>query len=518
MEVIVPIHCSCSGEFYHATVMYVVHEPVPFSEIACGVFEGLVKSSVIVEENVSQKNSSHVGSELRVPVKCACPGNDSLISSGINYFLTYPFKSGDEMDKLAMKFGVPLTDVWRANHLNYQSTVFPNTTALVPLKEEPVIATSSFDPSPPVPGFVPTAAVEKSTDRANITKLYIAGSVAGILLIIFGVISCGLYVKALNQLKARKYQSSSYGINSGVSYLSPQTSTPNSCLSPDLLVGIKYSPYKYSIQDLKRATCDFSEDSKIGCCRWLYRGCIDNTEVMIRQLTLEEARWVIDAYARINHINILNLLGICYGERGKTSDSQSFLVFESPGNGCLRDCLTRPQTSLHWDMRKHIAFDIATGLHYLHHCITPPYANVTISSDNVFITADWRAKLGIIGGNDTDCSLSWTSKRSEKAGIYAFGLVLLELILGKAMNDDYTINGKKLRDSLEFLGGGASSNDVYEGGCFEQLRGFIDPSLKDDCPITEALCFVVLAKACVEDDPPHRPSMNDIIKVLARMV
>ena len=57
-----------------------------------------------------------------------------------------------------------------------------------------------------------------------------------------------------------------------------------------------------------------------------------------------------------------------------------------------------------------------------------------------------------------------------------------------------------------------------EGGCFEQLRGFMDPCLKEDYSLAEALCLAVLAKACVEDDPLSRPSMDDVMKVLARMV
>ncbi|PWA40721.1 protein kinase-like domain-containing protein [Artemisia annua] len=57
-----------------------------------------------------------------------------------------------------------------------------------------------------------------------------------------------------------------------------------------------------------------------------------------------------------------------------------------------------------------------------------------------------------------------------------------------------------------------------EGGCFENLKSFMDPCLKEDYPLAEALCLGVLAKACVENDPSHRPSMDDILKVLARMV
>ncbi|KDO73354.1 hypothetical protein CISIN_1g0082481mg, partial [Citrus sinensis] len=68
---------------------------------------------------------------------------------------------------------------------------------------------------------------------------------------------------------------------------------------------------------------------------------------------------------------------------------------------------------------------------------------------------------------------------SEKVDIFAFGVVLLELLSAREDMD-----GRLFKDSTGFLGGAS------EGG----------------------------SKACVEDDPLHRPSMDDIMKVLARMV
>lgn len=79
-KVLVPIICSCLGEFYQANVRYFVRERLPLSEIACGVFDGLVKQFVLVGENLSPENPLEVGSELLVPIKCACPSNE--ISGG----------------------------------------------------------------------------------------------------------------------------------------------------------------------------------------------------------------------------------------------------------------------------------------------------------------------------------------------------------------------------------------------------------------------------------------------------
>nr|TKR92019.1 hypothetical protein D5086_0000217630 [Populus alba] len=95
-----------------------------------------------------------------------------------------------------------------------------------------------------------------------------------------------------------------------------------------------------------------------------------------------------------------------------------------------------------------------------------------------------------------------------KVDIFSFGVVLLELISGK---DD--VDGKSFKECIVFLGG-----KTTEGGCFDGLRSFMDPCLKEDYPLAEALCLTVLAKACVEEDPLQRPSMDDIIKVLVRMV
>ncbi|KAJ0083925.1 hypothetical protein Patl1_30650 [Pistacia atlantica] len=192
------------------------------------------------------------------------------------------------------------------------------------------------------------------------------------------------------------------------------------------------------MEDLKRATKNFGEDNKIG--DQSFKGMIDDVEVMIKQMRFEDTR--------------------------------------------------------------QIAFDIATGLHYLHHCIFPTYAHMIVNTRNIFITSTWRAKLASIEtnhaagsskGNDISASVKgWiapeyllTVSVSEKVDFFAFGVVLLELISGRKDMD-----GKLFKACIGFLGGGGS-----EGGCFEQLRSFMDSCFKEDYPLAEALCLAVLAEA-----------------------
>ncbi|PIM98645.1 Serine/threonine protein kinase [Handroanthus impetiginosus] len=482
-EVLVPIKCSCTNQnFFQANFTYKVTQNTTLSEISCGILEGLVKAITLAEENLLQENDVlvHAGSVLLVPLKCACPDEDIKVK----YLVTYPFIKGDDTEQVSEKFNVSAEEIWEFNHLDpLVPTVYPNTTILIPLKDKPLINFNIPNSDPPTPMFLPTTPVEKSPKMSQFEKLVI-----GISMVVAFLSACGLYIKALKKFKHGKFNSSTHRISSLNSCSTSRIST-NSCLSPDLLLGIKYSLDKYTLEDIKRATKNFSENLKIS--DGFYKGLIDKSEVMIKTMGLEETRKVIDVHSRINHVNILKLNGVCYGE---DDFLMSYLVFEFPSNDSLRDCLASSSSALHWFKRTQIAFDIATGLHYLNYSVIPAaYNHLSISCKNVFLTSTWREKIAIFG--------------IEKVDVFAFGVVLIELITGKEVVDE-----EVLRDTMKFLVGG------NEGGCFDKLRKFVDPCLKDDYPIAEALCLVVLAGSCVEEDPLRRPSMDDVLKILARMV
>lgn len=522
-EVLVPITCSCIGKFYVANLSYIFPGSMTLSDIACRVFEGLVKSITLNKENSSVNTTLQVGSILQIPLKCACPVNFSS-NFELRYLVTYPIVEKDSPNKVSKKFGIPVGDLWEANHLDPFATVYPYTTVLVPLKSEPSINYDITPSEPPnSPGFVPIESVERSSKNTQLKKVYISVSVVGFVLVLVTLIACGLYLKALKKCKAEKFNSfarrssmTSFNSTPRSSQLSgptPAKSSTASCLSPDLLESIKYSLGNYTVEELKKATNDFNEENRI--IDDVYKGFIDNAEILIKQTRFEDTRQIIDVHSKINHVNIVKLHGVCYSDN---DFSWSYLVFEFPSNGCLRSCLSSSNPSLRWQRRTQIAFDIATGLHYLHYCMVPPYAHMNVNSKTIFLTINWRAKIAVfetmptIGcskDHDNITSIGGWGIASEKEDIFAFGVVLLELISAKE-----DLDGKSLTESIAFLGGEASD----QGGCFDHLRNFVDPSLKEDYPLAEALCLAVLAKACIEDDPNHRPSMDDILKVLSRMV
>ncbi|KAK7262286.1 hypothetical protein RJT34_29852 [Clitoria ternatea] len=529
-EVLLPFDCTCSGQYYQASLSYKVPENTTFPQIACGLFEGLLKHVTLAEENLPQGNKPEAGSELHVPLICACPDN-FLRNKRVKYLVTYPIMLGDDSDKLSEKFGISPEDFSQANNLKTLSTIYPETVVLIPFSDgTPIIIHDIPDPPSPPPGFLPTNPVFMPEESTQPSNLYIAGSIIGFLFFIT-LLASGLYMKRLR--KSDVVHSLTNPTNSPTLW-SPTRSSPiltqtakgstrNSCLSPDLLAEIKYCLFNYSIDDLEKATENFSEENKIDDL--VYKGLVNDLGVMIKRMRFEDTGQVIDLHSRINHINIVNLLGVCYGDESIVS-SWSYLVFEWPKNGCLRDCLSDPSNPLNWYKRTQIAFDVATCLYYLHCCSFPSYAHMSVSSGNIFITANWRGKLADVGRALTT-SATITKRNdgmeiskglvapeyllhgsvSEKVDIFAFGVVLLELISGRDSFD-----GKSIKDSLGFLLGEAS-----EGGCFEGLRSFMDPNLKD-YSLPEALCLSFLAKDCVADDPLRRPTMDDIMKVLTKMV
>ncbi|KAL8496598.1 hypothetical protein ACS0TY_020332 [Phlomoides rotata] len=486
-EVLVPVECSCSGRFYEANFAYKVTQNTRISTIACDIYQGLLKSITLAEEIllINEVGFINAGYLIRLPLKCACPDHDPSINGGVKYLVTYPLIKGDNTMKLGEKFNVSVEEIWRVNHLDPNPTVFPNTTVLVPLRNEPLINYSIPDTDPPTRPFLPTKTVEKRQGIPLFQKsAYIAVSVLGVFLII---VMFGLYMKI-------KFKSedivSSIRISSMNSCSTPRST--NSCLSPDLLIGIKYNISNYTMEELRQATKNFGEDAKISSC--MYRGLIDNGEVIVKQMGFDLTKQVIDFHSKINHVNIVKLHGVAYG------DDDSYLVFDYPSNGSLRDCLTSSSASLHWHRRTQIAFDIATGLHYLYCSVFPVCTHLSLSSKNVFLSSNWRAKITVFG----ESRRAPDGMVSEKVDIFTFGVVLLELMSGREVDDG---------ECVGFLGRGGN-----EGGCFDELRSFVDPSLKGDYPIQEALCLAVLGASCVDDNPMHRPSMDDLLKVLARMV
>ncbi|MED6143571.1 hypothetical protein PIB30_007517 [Stylosanthes scabra] len=201
---------------------------------------------------------------------------------------------------------------------------------------------------------------------------------------------------------------------------------------------------------LEAATNSFSQSSIMAesGSRIVYRARLDdNFHAAVKKADSDadrefenEVSWL----SKIRHQNIIKLMGYCiHGE-------SRFLVYELMENGSLETQLHGPNraSSLTWYLRLRIAVDVARALEYLHEHSNPPVVHRDIKSSNVLLDSNFNAKLSDFGlaissgMQHKNMKMSGTlgyvapeyishGKLTDKSDVYAFGVVLLELVTGK---------------------------------------------------------------------------------------
>ncbi|XP_061363900.1 probable receptor-like protein kinase At1g80640 [Gastrolobium bilobum] len=220
------------------------------------------------------------------------------------------------------------------------------------------------------------------------------------------------------------------------------------------MVGKKGSVPIIDYKQIEKATGNFRESNILGEGGF---GCVykarfdDNLDVAIKKLHCEcqdaerEFENEVDLLSKIQHPNVISLLGC------SSNEDTRFIVYELMHNGSLETQLHGPScgSALTWHMRMKIALDTARGLKYLHEHCYPPVIHRDLKSSNILLDANFNAKLSDFGLAITDGSqnknnmkLSGTlgyvapeylldGKLTDKSDVYAFGVVLLELLLGR---------------------------------------------------------------------------------------
>lgn len=266
----------------------------------------------------------------------------------------------------------------------------------------------------------------------------------------------------------------------------------------------------YRFEEIKEATENFSSGNRIKGS--VYRGVFgsdhNKDHILAIKKMKSDASKEVNLLGKINHFNLIKLKGYC-----KNHDDGLFcLVFEYMENGSLREWLNGNKsgstTEEHqsWEKRVQIALDIANGLDYLHNFTEPCYVHKGISTDNILLNGDLRAKI-------SNFSLAEESEReimnvASKLDVYAFGVVLLELITGK--EDSSTMVQDGIREVM--LDG---KDDVEE-----RFRLFIDPRLStgdSGGKVVFGLELVRLSLACLMEEPSRRPNMAEVVSGLLKI-
>ncbi|KAE8686001.1 hypothetical protein F3Y22_tig00111088pilonHSYRG00304 [Hibiscus syriacus] len=183
-----------------------------------------------------------------------------------------------------------------------------------------------------------------------------------------------------------------------------------------------------------------------------------------------------------------------------------------------------------WHYRIQIALDVANGLHYLHNFTTPAYVHKDICSDNVLLDRDLRAKIANFSlarsaeREDSRKSSMWSSLGTKgykapeyveyglvtpEMDVYAFGVVLLELITGK--------EAVFMQDGKEVLLSEAILTIMKGENAEAELYRLIDPNLKGYLRMELARRMLKLSIDCLGEEPESRLSMAEVVSYLLRI-
>ncbi|KAD2806215.1 hypothetical protein E3N88_39592 [Mikania micrantha] len=301
-------------------------------------------------------------------------------------------------------------------------------------------------------------------------------------------------------------------------------------------------PVVFLYEEILSCTDGFSESNLLGHGTYgsVYYGLLREQEVAVKRMTATKTKEFIaemKLLCKVHHTNLVELIGYA------ASDDELFLMYDYAQKGSLGSHLHDPQNKGHptlsWIMRVQIALDAARGLEYIHEHTKPHYVHRDIKTSNILLDDAFKAKISDFGlaklvGMTNDGEASTTrvvgtfgylapeylrdGLATTKSDVYAFGVVLFELISGKEAitRTEAVVKKNSERRSLAsiMLAALKHSPDSMMSG----LKDHIDPNLLDLYPHDCVFKMATLAKQCVEDDPILRPDMKQIVISLSHIL
>ncbi|XP_049389587.1 cysteine-rich receptor-like protein kinase 2 [Solanum stenotomum] len=290
--------------------------------------------------------------------------------------------------------------------------------------------------------------------------------------------------------------------------------------------------FKYSTLD--KATGSFDEANKLGQGGFgtVYKGVLaDGKEIAVKRQFFNNKHTAADFYNEVNiissvhHKNLTRLLGY------STSGPESLLVYELLPNQSLDRFIFDPikGKALNWEKRFEIIIGTAEGMVYLHENTNTRIIHRDIKASNILLDSRLRAKIadfGLVRSFQEDKShistvLAGTlgymapeyltrGQLTEKADVYSFGVLLLEIVTGrqnnKRNNSEYTVS--LVSDVWEH----------YKRGIVEEL---FDPNLMLHNYHTinvrnEVARVLHVGLLCTQEIPTLRPSMSKALQMFIK--
>lgn len=282
-----------------------------------------------------------------------------------------------------------------------------------------------------------------------------------------------------------------------------------------------------------------------------------------RPIQDSELREKLSVIYRSHHMSIIKLLG------ASISGDYIYLAYDFMSGGNLADCLRNkrnPEFTVlsTWMSRMQIATDLASGLDYIHNNagLKINLVHKYVKSSSVIVTEpSFNAKIchfgtaELCGETVIDPKLVKSEKNNgeiveaispesspkkkltrsdsramqfegikgymspefqglatQKSDVYAFGVVILELLSGEEpVKYKYDKeNGSHVRVLVTETARNAVEGDV-------RLRRWVDRRLKDSFPVAVVEKLTRIALDCVVEDPDKRPNMSRVAGKISKL-
>ncbi|XP_027157445.1 lysM domain receptor-like kinase 3 [Coffea eugenioides] len=356
---------------------------------------------------------------------------------------------------------------------------------------------------------------------------------------------------------------SDFRINSSVGTTSASSRTSLSSLH----LSLPEHAHIYDFSEIRSATNNFlaKRYSTSSSSSQSWRCELNGKDVIIFQRKIHqtihesELRSKLSVICKSHHKCLIKLLG------ASISNDHIYLVYEFISGSNLSTCLRNPRnpdfTVLStWMSRMQIATDLANGLNYIHTAagfsislvhkyvkssgiiITEPSLNARICHfgaaelcseteryERGEITEEELPELRRSGSRGRQFEgvrgymspeFKSTGLATQKSDVYAFGVVILELLSGeeplKYKYDKASGDYRKISiidSATEAVETGGEGNETVEG----RLRRWVDKRLKDSFPVEVAEKLIRLVLECAHVDPNKRPDMRRVAGKISKL-
>ncbi|KAI3797593.1 hypothetical protein L1987_32853 [Smallanthus sonchifolius] len=287
------------------------------------------------------------------------------------------------------------------------------------------------------------------------------------------------------------------------------------------------SPRRFSHEEIEKATDGFSTSNFLaeGGYGKVYRGVLSDGQVVaVKKHKMVSAQGAAEFCSEVEvlkcaqHKNLVMLIGYCIEEW--------LLVYEFACYGSLDKHLygTKEGEVMAWENRMKVACGAARALRYLHEdCRVGCIIHRDFRPNNILLTHDFEPMVGDFGlaRCQPDGQLeeetrvvgtfgylapeyTQTGLITEKADVYAFGVVLLEILTGiKAIEFSRTSRKQYFSEWGRRL--------LAEGKVCAEM---IDPMLANKYDVKEVEHMMYVARLCISPHPEQRPRMSKVLRIL----